>query len=63
MIAQHITTPLRYGGGSGNTNSCTFNKLCVDRHFSVSNPPQIKNGKIVFHRGYRDKLFFLKFFF
>jgi len=34
-----ITAPLRYGGESGNINSCAINKKCAGRQFSASNPP------------------------
>jgi len=42
---QQVTAPLRYGGGSGNINSCAFNKHCAGRQFSASNPPQRKAAK------------------
>ena len=41
---QPLTAPLRYGGGSGNINSCAFNKHCAGRQFSASNPPQRKGA-------------------
>jgi hypothetical protein len=42
---QPLTAPLRYGGGSGNINSCALNKHCAGRQFSASNPPQRKAAK------------------
>lgn len=40
--AQLVTAPLRYGGGSANTNSSAINKHCAFRQVSASNPPQRK---------------------
>ena len=37
-----ITSPLRYGGGSGNINSGAINKQCEFRQVSASNLPQRK---------------------
>ena len=42
---QPVTAPLRYGGGSGNINSCAFNKHCAFRQVSASTPPQRKAAK------------------
>jgi len=33
---------LRYGGGSGNINSCAFNNHFAFRQIGASNPPQRK---------------------
>jgi hypothetical protein len=37
-----VTAPLRYGGGSANTNSSAINKQCAFRQVSVPKPPQRK---------------------
>lgn len=42
---QPLTAPLRYGGDSGNINSCAINEHCAGRQFSASNPPQRKAAK------------------
>ena len=40
-----ITAVWRYGGGRANINSCTINKHCAFRQFSVPNPPQRQAAK------------------
>ena len=43
--SQPHTAPLRYGGGSANSNSSAINKKCAFRQVSASNPPQRKAAK------------------
>lgn len=44
-VGQPITAALRYGGGSGNINSCAINNHCAGRQISASNPTQRKAAK------------------